>query len=370
MLRLASFYRHILAVSTFCLICFGYQSAYGASSNKLTKVVIDAGHGGKDPGAVGKLAYEKDITLKIALKVGEYINTYLPDVEVTYTRKKDCFVELHERARIANKINADLFLSIHVNAAASSRAYGTSSHVLGASGTNKNMAVAMRENMVIELEDDYTQNYESFDPSSPESYIIFQFMQGLYQEQSWSMADLIQNQFKQRVGRKDRGVEANLFLVLHQTKMPAVLIETGFITNSTEEKFLVSAKGQDYIASAIFRAFRDYKNEIDKKSNINYVERLDLNSQEAEEDVVFKLQILSSRRDISNKKQFQELPEFSSFQEGKLYKYTSGKSSEIDKIVKLKDNLKKKFPDAFIIAFKNGQKISVSEARKLLKNKL
>ena len=348
----------------------GHIYSYGANANKLTKVVIDAGHGGKDPGAVGKLAYEKDITLKIALKVGNYIKTYLPDVEVVYTRKDDRFVKLHERAKIANDINADLFLSIHVNAAGSSRAYGTSSHVLGASGANKNMAVAMRENMVIELEEDYTQNYESFDPSSPESYIIFQFMQGLYQEQSWSLADRIQHQFTQRVGRKDRGVEANLFLVLHQTKMPAVLIETGFITNAAEEKFLVSEKGQDYLASAIYRAFRDYKHEIDNKSNVNYVEKLEPAPQSPTNEIFFKLQILSSKKDISSKKQFNDIPDFGYYQEGNLYKYTSGQSSDLNTIVNLKKRLKKKFPDAFVIAFKNGQKISVSEARKLLKNKL
>lgn len=370
MLRYATFYRHILVVCAFCISLSHFSITYGAESNKLTKVVIDAGHGGKDPGAIGKQAYEKDITLKIALKAGAYIEKYLPDVEVIYTRKTDRFVELHERARIANDNNADLFISIHVNAASNHRAYGTSSHVLGASGTNKNMAVAMRENRVIELEEDYTQNYESFDPNSPESYIIFQFMQGLYQEQSWDLADKIQNQFSNRVGRRNRGVESNLFLVLHQTKMPAVLVETGFITNSAEEKFLNSTKGQDYMASAIFRAFRDYKKQIDKKSNINYVERLDIDNDEPEDEVVFKLQVITSKRDLTQKRKFADLPEFTYFEEGNLYKYTSGKSSNIKEIVSLKNSLKDKFPDAFIVAFKNGEKIPVSEAKKLLQNKL
>lgn len=433
MVRPISFFRYITLVAIIFIFGLNLTSALGADSNKLLKVVIDAGHGGKDPGAIGKSSQEKNITLSIALQVGAYINKYLPEVEVIYTRKTDDFIELHERARIANDNDADLFISIHVNSSTNSRAYGTSSHVLGAAGANKNMEVAIRENTVIELEEDYSQNYEEFDPRSFESYVIFQFMQGIYQDQSIDIATRIQDQFSTRVSRKDRGVETNMFLVLHQTKMPSVLIETGFLSNPAEEKYLLSKQGQDYMSSAIYRAFRDYKSEIDKKSTITHSTNTkpteqkplkevnntpvtstkpaaievkeketitiakekpkateDINASipkekqivksetkntsvekvqpaSAEQDVVYKLQILSSLGEITDNSKYKDLPEFGYFQVGKLYKYTCGKSSNIKDIISLKHQLQTRFPDAFVIAFYKGEKIPLLEAKKLLK---
>ena len=234
---------------------------------KIRTVVIDAGHGGKDPGAVGSHSYEKDICLSIALKLGGYINEYIEDVEVIYTRKTDKFVELHKRAKIANENNADLFISIHVNSSKRKSATGTSTFVMGLHKSEDNLDVAKTENSVILKEDDYKNKYSGYEPNSPETYIIMNLYQNANLDNSLNFAQKIQSQFKNRAGRYSRGVRQAGLLVLWQTTMPSVLIETGFISNKNEEKFLNSKYGQEIIASAIFRAFRDYKNEMEKVKN-------------------------------------------------------------------------------------------------------
>ena len=230
---------------------------------KLDVVVIDAGHGGKDPGTRGKKALEKDVALKIALKLGNYIEKNFPDVKVIYTRKTDKFLELEERADIANKNKADLFICIHANALPGTKAYGTETYVMGLHKDESNFEVAKRENSVILLEENYEERYEGFDPNSPESYILFSITQSAYQESSLLFARKVEEQFKHRVGRVSRGVKQAGFMVLWRTTMPSVLIETGFLSNSTEEQFLATEQGQTLIASGIYRAFKEYKSEVE-----------------------------------------------------------------------------------------------------------
>ncbi|GJM60090.1 hypothetical protein PEDI_06420 [Persicobacter diffluens] len=227
-------------------------------------VVIDAGHGGKDNGTSGNKSREKDVALKIALKLGEIINENIPDVKVIYTRKEDKFVELADRALIANQNHADVFISIHCNSTPHShKVKGTETYVMGLHTNEGNLDVAMRENESLLMEDNYTQTYEGFDPNSPESYILFSLYQNAYSDNSLNLASKIEKQFKSRVGRHSRGVKQAGFVVLWRTSMPSVLVETGFLSNQDEEKFLSDKLGQTYIASGIYRAFRDYKNEIE-----------------------------------------------------------------------------------------------------------
>ncbi|MDH5398567.1 MAG: N-acetylmuramoyl-L-alanine amidase [Cyclobacteriaceae bacterium] len=233
-------------------------------------IVIDAGHGGKDPGTMGATAREKDIALNIALKLGGYLEKHAPGTEVIYTRKSDTFIPLRGRSEIANKNGADLFVSVHVNAIGGKQSvYGTETYVMGLHKTGDNLNVAMRENAVIQKEEDYETHYDGFDPNSDASYIIFDLYQSAYLESSLVLAEKIQSQFKNRVQRRDRGVKQAGFLVLWQTYMPSVLVEVGYITNPDEEKYLASDRGQSLIASGIFRAIRDYKNEIESINLIN-----------------------------------------------------------------------------------------------------
>lgn len=230
---------------------------------KVRTVVIDAGHGGKDPGTLGKITREKDVVLKIALKTGKYIEANLPDVNVLYTRKTDKYVDFQARADVANKNKADLFISVHANSIVGANAYGTETFVMGLHKDNSNFEVAKRENSVILMDENYKEKYEGFDPNSPESYILFSLNQSAYQENSLKFAQRVEDQFRNRVGRSSRGVKQAGFLVLWMTTTPSVLIETGFLSNSKEEVFLASENGQDLIASGIYRAFKDYKTEIE-----------------------------------------------------------------------------------------------------------
>lgn len=230
---------------------------------KLRRIVIDAGHGGKDPGTIGKVSREKDVALSLSLKVGQYIKEYLPEVEVIYTRQTDKFIELKERANIANRNRADLFISIHCNATTSKNVYGTETFVMGNKNFDANFEIVKRENAVILLEDDYQENYEGFDPQSPESYMMFNLMQKAYFSNSLSLAQKIENDFTTRVNRHSRGVKQAPFYVLWTTSMPSVLIEAGFLSNVNEERYLNSKNGQTYVASGIFRAIKAYKEEIE-----------------------------------------------------------------------------------------------------------
>ena len=226
--------------------------------------MIDAGHGGKDEGTHGNKLKEKALVLKIALKVGGYIEKNLPGVKVVYTRKDDTFIPLDERASIANTNKADLFVSIHANASPSPTAYGTETWVMGLDKyQKKNMDVAKRENSVILLDENYQERYQGFDPNSPESIILFELAQSAYQESSLKLASKVESQFNKRVSRRSLGVKQGPFWVLWATAMPSILIEVGFLTNDKEEQFLATEANQELMASGIFRAIRDYKNEVE-----------------------------------------------------------------------------------------------------------
>ena len=251
----------IYALTAITLLSFSSQVS--AQDYKLKKVVIDAGHGGRDPGTHGKFTKEKDLVLKVALKVGGYIEKYIPDVEVIYTRKDDSFPTLNERAKLANDKEADVFISIHANALSRASVHGTETYVMGVQNSGRNFEVAKRENSVILLEDDYKEQYEGFDPGSTESYIMFSVMNSTFNESSLLLASNVEKQFKDRVGRKSLGVKQSSLYLMWATAMPSVLVEIGYLTNEKEEKELNDPKTQDYIASGIFRAFRDYKEQIE-----------------------------------------------------------------------------------------------------------
>ncbi len=235
----------------------------GVINYKIDKIVIDPGHGGKDPGAHGNISKEKDVALNIALEVGRIIKDNLPDVEVVFTRQDDSFPQLHERADIANQRDADLFISIHANWISNPKIYGTETYVMGLHKTEANLLVAQRENSVILAEEGGASDYDGFDPASPDSYILFSLYQNAYQQNSLRLADKIETQFKSRAGRHSRGVKSAGFLVLWRTGMPSVLVEVGYLSNPKEERELNDPLNQVYIASGIFRAFRDYKEELE-----------------------------------------------------------------------------------------------------------
>ncbi|MBT31882.1 MAG: N-acetylmuramoyl-L-alanine amidase [Thalassobius sp.] len=231
------------------------------------KIVIDAGHGGFDPGCSGSYSKEKELTLEIAFELGKLISTFHKDVEIIYTRTKNQYVNLHERAMIANRASADLFISIHCNAYPKENIHGTETYTMGLSHTNDNLAVAMRENSVILQEEGYLQLYDGFDPKSPVSYILLSNLQQAYQENSLAFASLIENEFGKTNERPNRGVKQAGFLVLAKTTMPSVLVEVGFLTNKEEEKYLNSDLGKAKVAANLYRAFRNYKRDLEARSN-------------------------------------------------------------------------------------------------------
>jgi len=342
--------------------------------HSIETVVIDAGHGGKDSGAVGSRAREKDIALSIALKVGQLIEENVKDVKVIYTRKEDVFVELHERANIANRAEADLFISIHVNANTKSSPYGTSSHVLGLHRTGENFDVAVRENSVILLEENYETTYQGFNPASEESYIQFSLMQNTYLKQSIEFASYVQDQFRDRSKRKDRGVVQQGLLVLARTAMPGVLIETGFISNADEEKFLMSERGQDLIASSIYRAFKDYKYRIEENSQFtispetvdDVSEVADTGAEDAllnSDQVVFLVQVASSRNLVeTSPAAFRGYEHIRVFEQGKWYKYAVGNGMSYHEALESCSRVKEDFPGAFVIAVRNNEIVPLNEA--------
>jgi N-acetylmuramoyl-L-alanine amidase len=245
------------------LVCA--HSPLTTKGTKIRKVVIDAGHGGKDPGCSGKQSQEKDVAFEIAMELGALIKQYQPEVEVIYTRKsKDEFVELNERARIANKAGADVFISIHCNANPVKSIEGTETYILGIGNNENNFDVAMRENSAIFHEDNHQHHYAGFDPNSPASYILLANYQHAFKQSSLSLASKIEKEFADRQKRVSRGVKQSAFLVLAKTAMPAVLVETGFLSNTDDEKYLNSRLGKSFTATSIYRAFRNYKNELEK----------------------------------------------------------------------------------------------------------
>jgi N-acetylmuramoyl-L-alanine amidase len=348
-------------------------------------VCIDAGHGGHDGGCQGSKSQEKHVALSIALQLGKYIEDNFPDVKVVYTRKTDVYLKLWERAAIANKAKADLFICVHANANQNKSAFGTETFVMGLHKSESNLNVAKRENSSILLEEDYKTKYSDFDPNSPESYIVLTMRQNAFLDQSLSFAAKVQTQFTERVGRKNRGVKQAGFLVLHQTNMPSVLIETGFLTNKEEEKFLVSDLGQDYLASAVFRAFKSYKNELEGKDIIKVEKVVEAKqvevdkkeeskkknkknkAEEIDKGVVFKVQIATSSKKIELKPEnFNGVKDVTIYEAGGLYRYTVGKEKNMTDANRLQVQLRANgFKDAFVVAFSDGKRVSISKALQL-----
>lgn len=365
----------------------------------LKTVVIDPGHGGKDPGSVGRKTTESKVVLAIALKLGKYIEENMKDVKVVYTRKSDEFVELHKRAEIANSNKADLFISIHANGNHNHEVSGTETLVLGTIRAGENFEVAKRENSVILLEDNYKEKYEGFDPNLPESYLSLSLVQDLYLKKSVNFAALVQDQFRERALRKDRSVKQQSLLVLARTAMPGVLIETGFITNPEEEKYLMSEQGQEYLASAIYRAFRDYKEILESRSTLmaSVGRRPDSDSSstvkvstnpvsdvaglsdatpqpdnepaellaENKPEIIFKVQIAASlKRFPPGSPLFKGEKNVNEYRVDNMYKYAIGSSNSFNDIVAYSKEVREKFPDAFVIAVRGDQIIPLKEALK------
>ncbi len=355
-----------------------------AISAKDFVVVIDPGHGGADIGAPGKTAREKDINLSVALKLGNLIKENMAGVKVVYTRSTDVFVTLQNRAKIANNANGDLFISIHVNSIDRKNPNrktiaGASTYTLGLHRSDDNLEVAKRENSVILLEEDYTTHYEQFNPSSPESYIIFDFMQSKYMEQSINFASEIQREFVTTAGRKDKGVRQAGFLVLVKTSMPSVLVELDFICNPTQEKFLASATGQQKLARSIYNAFVKYKGDYDRKqqgrSGVPSVtttptktpvepeaaSATSVASSEQEDDsqaIYYKIQFMTTPQKLADgSREFKGLSPVECYYEGGRYKYTYGKSTNRSELQKQLKRVKALFKDAFIIRMQDGKRL-------------
>ncbi len=366
-------------------------------------VVLDAGHGGSDPGNLGTGRYkrtEKDISLDVTLLVGKYIEENFPEIKLVYTRKGDTFPTLHKRVEIANNAKADLFLSIHCNAAENKSAFGTETFVMGLHKTEESLKVAMRENATIFLEKDYEKTYQGFDPKDPDTYIILSMRENTYLDQSISLAKKVQDQFRARVGRKDRGVKQAGHYVTSFTNMPAILVELGFLSNSEEEDYLHSDDGQTYMASAIYRAFKEFKDKAEsgKSSSEDSVktpepvkedkpvanndkpapkkdpvvnkpaEQSAANQpiiwKEVTKGIKYQVQILSSPKPLDKKSaDFRGLERTESYIQGGVHKYLAGSTPSFKEAKKMQDHLRSAgFKDAFIVAFENGQRIDLNKA--------
>ena len=358
-------YRLVIAV--LCLITTAPATAVDKDGKFV--LVIDAGHGGKDPGAVNGKNQEKAINLNVALKMGKLIEENCKNVKVIYTRKTDVFVELYKRADIANKANADMFISIHTNSAKSKTANGAETYLLGVeeNRTSANLNAALQENKAILLENDYETHYEGYDPNSPESMIIFEFMQNEYQKESLKMATFTQNQMVSSAKRPDRGVHQAGYLVLWKSTMPSILVELGFISNDAECKYLVSQKGVDEMSQSLYKAFSEYLDYHNKQMEKAVPASQAIGQRENEQKApVYKVQFMSLKKPLgSNDKTPKAYPNVSYYVEGGVYKYTCGDTTDLEEAEKTKKTVQKKYKDAFVIAFYDGKKISVKEARKL-----
>jgi len=367
----------------FSLILLSFFVVIGLEAKDFT-VVIDAGHGGKDPGAISanKKLYEKDVTLKVALMVGESIKKNHPEVKVLYTRKTDVFVGLNDRARMANKANADLFISIHTNAAKNRTAKGAETYTLGIEEerTERNLEIAKRENGVIFLEDNHEKTYANFNPNSPESYIIFEYMQSEFVKESIHMAQYVQEHLASDANRHDRGVRQAGFLVLNATSMPSILVELGYISNAEDAKYLGSESGQKRMSRCISEAFDKYYTDLMKlnasqpsvestrTTTIPASKEQPKAIQGDEQQPVFKVQFLSSSKLLAAEdKAFKGLKPVEFYYDKGLYKYTYGSSTNYNEIIRIKKKVNEKFKDAFIIAFVQGERIDTQQAIALFK---
>ncbi len=401
--------RLFFTLLAFLAACFmGGQAVCAAvaqdADGKFT-LVIDAGHGGRDPGAIGRFSREKNINLSVAKAFGKLVERNCPDVRVIYTRTTDVFVPLGERAEIANKARADLFVSIHTNALPGKAVgRGAETYTLGMARADENLEVAKRENSVILVEEDYQTRYEGFDPKSSESYIIFELMQDQYMAQSVEFAKMIQKEFRTTGGRQDKGVHQAGFLVLRETSMPSVLIELGYISTHDEEAFLNSQNGIRKMSQSIYNAFVDYRQQHGKggagqpspqepepqpddhaavegaaESDIAVLtgekeasegqdarpEEAHAPAEKAEARLVFKVQLLAATRQIpAGSKRFKGLSPVEFYKEGGYYKYTYGATGDYQEALELREKAKEYFEGAFIVAFKGEQKVPLSEAIK------
>lgn len=411
------FYKGHILNHLFCFILFVFPFSLNSIEARDFVVVIDAGHGGHDPGAIGRYSKEKNINLNVALKLGQQIKQYCSDVKIIYTRKSDVFIPLDRRAEIANDAKADLFISIHTNSVAkNSRVNGASTWTLGLAKSAANLEVAKRENSVILYESDYKTRYAGFNPNSAESYIIFEFMQDKYMSQSVHLASLVQKEFRQTCRRSDRGVHQAGFLVLKASAMPSILVELGFISNPNEEKYLNSEKGSSTLAKGVFRAFLTYKREqeirLNGSSRTPQITDLDsktasditktqgstdrrtkqitdrpqvqqpqeqkdtnqsttgINTSQNKVDPIFKIQILTSSRLLRlDDKRFKGLKGIQYYKENGLYKYTYEESPNYNRVLKTKRQITALFKDAFIIAWKNGGRMNIYTAINEFKTK-
>ena len=391
---------YILSITLFIILNLLATPTSASVTAREFIVVIDAGHGGNDPGALGAKGREKDINLNVALKLGKYIENNCKDTRVIYTRKRDIFIPLHKRAEIANNAKADLFISIHTNSLAkrTSRISGTETYTLGLHRSKENLEVAKKENAVILIEENYKQQYAGFNPNSSESYIIFEFMQDKNLSQSVSFASEIQKEFKKR-HRIDRGVHQAGFLVLRATSMPSVLVELGYISNPQEENYLLSDNGTTTLAQGLYKAFLTYKDlnknnpsttlanlstTTESRHNVSQSRTQSTNSQkknhtsqkqnpssrstkETEQaKPIFKIQIFALQKKLpANSPLFKGLSPIDTFKENGVYKYTYGSDSDYNKIKRLKrSHTDSRFKDAFIIAIKNGKRVNINEAIK------
>jgi len=388
--------RQIIIFGILAFLFVFVQEAYADRHGYVRKVVIDPGHGGRDPGALGSQSKEKDIVLAIALKLGGYIENNFDDVKVIYTRTTDEFVGLDRRAQIANENKADLFISIHCNSASNRRAYGSETFVMGLHRSQENLEVAKKENAAILYEEDYLETYGGYDPNSPEANIIFSMYQNIYLNQSLIMASLIQDQFRDRAGRHDRGVKQAGFLVLYNITMPGILVEAGFLSNPQEEKYLMSELGQAHIASAIFRAFRDYKNYQDNLvaqqiSNNGTItpggsatqahlpesplqnKNIILTESQPEGPVIsFRVQFATTSHERAiDDPVFRNLEGISFYFHEGLYKYTLGNERTVEAAGQIQQKLRNQgFNDAFIVAFKDNERISIAEAERYMEQSM
>lgn len=368
------------------LIPQGMQAQRGV---RIQTVVIDAGHGGKDSGALGRVGVEKDINLSVALKFGEYINKNFPNIKVIYTRTTDKFVELNERAAIANRNNADVFVSIHCNSTEGfTRLDGVETYVMGESKNEANLNVAMKENSAILLEDN-TDAYDNFDPNSTEAYIIFSLKQSVYQQQSLKLAAQVQRMFSVKAGRHSRGVQQAGFLVLWKTTMPSILVELGFINNPAEEQYLNSEKGQNQMAKALYQAFAAYKKDFESDNRVvarntpkpketekpapteksepagEQAESKTESSETAEEkpventgDTYYTVQIstIKKKKPVTDEA-FNGVKDVTVEEYNGVYRYYSGRfQTRAEANARVKEVAKRGFNDAFVVYYQNGER--------------
>lgn len=357
-------HRILFMLSLFLILNISFKTV---AQEKFT-VVLDAGHGGKDPGKHSEKYNEKEIALSIVLLVGKKLKKN-KDVNVKYTREKDVFIGLKERGQIANDANANLFVSVHCNAH-NTQAKGTETFVLGLHANEQNFEIARQENSVIFLEDNYEEKYAGFDPNSPEAVIGLTLMQEEYLDESLLVASYIQDNFTNDLKRVNRGVKQAGFAVLHQTYMPSVLVETGFLTNNDEGAYLNSKVGQEKIATAIYNAIIKYKKHLDANIVVEVIPEKKIETAEPKERVFkgvdFKVQIASSSKKLALKSyNFKGLKNVERFMVGKQYKYYYGVTSNYDEALEIQKKVKKTgYPSAFVIAYKNDERISVSDLLK------